>query len=450
LTKFGSEVSDVNAEANDTIDKTRELRERLYLAAKTSKTRRFHALYDKVYRQDFLKHAWSQVKRNKGSAGTDEESIEDIVMKGEDYVLSEIQRTMERNEYRPRSVKRVYIPKSDGKKRPLGIPTVRDRIVQASVKSVIEPIFEADFFDCSYGFRPNRNAHDAIEEIRRTTNAGYVVVLDADIKGYFDNINHERLQEFIEQRISDRRTLKLIRKWLECGVIETDGFHETDLGTPQGGVISPLLANIYLHEFDKFWTEQKMVKGRLIRYADDFVILFRSEREAEKGMLLVKSKLRELGLELNKEKTRIVDILNGNEGFDFLGFHYHRVRSMKYRKYYTQHWPSHKSMNRLRSKVREILDQRVTLPWTLDAVVERLNPILRGWMNYFKYGNSAKKFKQIDGYIHERLALWWSKKHSKSGRRWGTDFTYKKYKESGVQVLSGNIVYWSKRSKAQG
>ncbi len=260
----------MNAKAIDTTgDKTQELREKLYLAAKTSKTRRFHALYDKVYRPDFLKNAWSQVKRNKGSAGVDDESIEDILMKGEEEVLLEIQQTLERNEYRPRSVKRVNIPKSDGRTRPLGIPTVRDRIVQASVKALIEPIFEADFLDCSYGFRPNRSAHDAMEDIRKTTNAGYTVVLDADIKGYFDNINHERLEGFVEQRINDRRALKLIRKWLECGVIEADGFHETDKGTPQGGVISPLLANIYLHEFDKFWTEQRLVEGRLVRYADD-------------------------------------------------------------------------------------------------------------------------------------------------------------------------------------
>ena len=440
----------MNAKAIATVIKTQELRDKLYLAAKTSKTRRFHALYDKVYRQDFLKDAWSQVKRNKGSAGVDGESIEDIMMKSEENVLLQIHEALERNEYRPRSVKRVYIPKPDGRKRPLGIPTIRDRIVQASVKSVIEPIFEADFLDCSYGFRPNRSAHDAIEEIRKITNTGYKVVLDADISGYFDNINHDSLRYVVEQRISDRHILKLIRKWLSCGVIEADGFHETHTGTPQGGVISPLLANIYLHEFDKFWTEQTLVNGKLIRYADDLVILFRSEKEAERGMLLVKSKLRELGLELNKEKTKIVNIVNGNEGFDFLGFHYHRVRSLKYRKYYTQHWPSPKSMNQLRSKVRGVLDERVTLTWSLETVMEKLNPILRGWMNYFKYGNSSRKFSQIDSYVQERLSLWWSKKHGKSGRRWKTDFTYEKYKVSGVQILSGNIVYWSKRSKAQG
>ncbi len=181
--------------------------------------------------------------------------------------------------------------------------------------------------------------------------------------------------------------------------------------------------------------------------ATHLVILFRTEREAEKGMLLVRSKLRELGLELNEKKTRIVNMQNGKEGFDFLGFHHHRVRSRKYRKHYTHYWPSKKSMNRLRTKVREVLDPRVTLLWAIETVVERLNPILRGWMNYFKYGNSAGKFSQIDGYIHERLALWWSKKHGRSGRRWVTGFTYRRYKASGVQILSGNIVYWSEGRK---
>ncbi len=184
--------------------------------------------------------------------------------------------------------------------------------------------------------------------------------------------------------------------------------------------------------------------------ATHLVILFRTEQEAEKGMLLVRSKLRELGLELNEKKTKMVNTLNGKEGFDFLGFHHHRVRSRKYRNCYTQHWPSKKSMNRLRMKVREVLDPRTTLLWAIDTILERLNPILRGWMNYYKYGNSSKKFAQIDRYIQEKLALWWSKKHNKSGRRWSIDFDYSKYKSCGIQILTGNVEYWSKRSKAQG
>jgi group II intron reverse transcriptase/maturase len=440
----------VNAKANDTEDKAQQLREKLYLAAKTSPTRRFHALYDKVYRLDFLKDAWEQTKRNKGSAGIDKESITDILSKGPDNVLGEIQETLESKRYRPKSVKRVYIPKPDGRKRPLGIPTIRDRIVQASTKALLEPIFEADFLDCSYGFRPGRSPHDALESIRKANNAGFTVVLDADISGYFDNINHDRLIECVEKRISDRRIIKLIRQWLSCGVIEPDGFHETELGTPQGGVISPLLANIYLHEFDKFWTEQIDVKGILVRYCDDFVILFRTEKEAERGMKLVQCKMREMGLSLNEKKTKIVETKEGREGFEFLGFHNHRVRSLKYHKYFLQKWPGQKSMNRLRSKIREVLDRRSTLTWDLDEVVKALNSILRGWMNYFRYGNSTKKFSHVDNYVRERLSLWCSKKHGRSGRRWSTGLDNRKYWACGIQILVGNVVYWDRRPNAQG
>jgi group II intron reverse transcriptase/maturase len=434
----------VNAKANDTINKAQELYKKLYLAAKNSKTRRFHAIYDKVCRRDILNMAWKQVKANGGTAGVDNESIRDIIANGEELVITEIQQILKDGRYRPRAVKRVYIPKSDGRKRPLGIPTVRDRIVQTAMKQVIEPIFEADFLDCSYGFRPNRSAHDALEEIRKAMNAGYRVVLDADIKGFFDNIDHEKLLGFVHQRISDRRILKLIRKWLRCGVMEDGGVaKETIVGAPQGGVISPLLANTYLHEFDKFWMKQTMVTGKLVRYADDFVILFRTMEEAERGLQLVKAKLEELGLELNEKKTKIMDSSGGKHGFEFLGFHHRRVKSKKYKKFYTQKWPSDKAMRKVKTSIRNLLANRAILNWDIERVLEMINPILRGWMNYFKYGNSSKKFEVIDSYVHERLALWWSKKHQKSGRRWKGDFTYKKFKTCGVQTLSGNVTYWT-------
>jgi group II intron reverse transcriptase/maturase len=434
----------VNAKANDTINKAQELYKKLYLAAKNSKTRRFHVIYDKVYRRDILNMAWKQVKANGGTAGVDNESIRDIIANGEELVITEIQQILKDGGYRPRKVKRVYIPKSDGRKRPLGIPTVRDRVVQTATKQVIEPIFEADFLDCSYGFRPNRSAHDALEEIRKAMNAGYRVVLDADIKGFFDNIDHEKLLGFVHQRISDRRILKLIRKWLRCGVMEDGGVaKETIVGAPQGGVISPLLANTYLHEFDKFWMEQTMVTGKLVRYADDFVILFRTMEEAERGLQLVKAKLEELGLELNEKKTKIMDSSGGKHGFEFLGFYHSRVKSKKYKKFYTQKWPSDKAMREVKTSIRNLLANRAILNWDIERVLEMINPILRGWMNYFKYGNSSKKFEVIDSYVHERLALWWSKKHQKSGRRWKGDFTYKKFKTCGVQTLSGNVTYWT-------
>ena len=435
----------MNAEANNTkiFRKAQELYEKLYLAAKRNRNRRFHALYDKIFCEDILESAWNKVKANGGTAGADNESIQDIIAKDEGQVLAEIQETLKDGEYHPRKVKRVYIPKSDGGERPLGIPTVRDRIVQTAAKQVIEPIFEADFRDCSYGFRPNRCAHDALEEIRKTINAGFRVVLDADIKGFFDNIDHEKLLELIRHRINDRRVLKLIRKWLECGVMECGVAKETIMGAPQGGVISPLLANIYLHDFDKFWRRQKLVTGKLVRYADDFVILFRTLEDAELGLQLLKAKLKDLGLELNEEKTKIVDTRCGKQGFDFLGYHHRRVKSKKYKKLYTQKWPCKKAMNKIKSVIRDVLAERAILNWDMERVVEIMNPILRGWMNYFKYGNSSTKFNEIDSYVHERLAIWWSKKHQKSGRRWKTDFTWKIHRESGVLVLTGNIQYWS-------
>jgi len=433
----------MNAYANNMLEgRAQELVEKLYLAAKNSKSRRFHILFDKVHRMDFLESAWKSVKRNRGSSGVDDESISDIIESGEAVMLDELQRKLREGRYRPRQVKRVYIPKPDGRERPLGIPTVRDRVVQTATKYVIEPIFEADFLDCSYGFRPNRCAHDALEEIRITVNAGYHFVLDADIMGFFDNINHEKLMSFVTQRINDRRVLKLIRKWLKSGVLDGEIIHDTEVGTPQGGVISPLLANIYLHEFDLYWTTQTEVHGILVRYADDFVILFRSAGEARKGIELVQQKLAELNLELHEKKSKLVDMRSGKRGFDFLGFHHRWVKSPKYNKYFLQKWPSTKSIQAIKSNVKQLIGSRWILKWALEAVVSKVNPILRGWMNYFRFGNSSKRFRQIDSYIHERLALWWSKKHRKSGRRWKVDFTWEQYGNSGIQILNGNVEYW--------
>jgi len=366
-------------------------------------------------------------------------------------ILRDIQQTLKTGNYRPKPLKRVYIPKPDGRQRPLGIPTIRDRIVQAATKKMLEPIFEADFLDCSYGFRPHLSAHDALETIRRTINQGYIYVLDADIKGYFDAINHEKLLEFVQQRISDRRILKLIRQWLKCGVIESGQLKPTEQGTPQGGVIviSPLLANIYLHEFDKAWRLQNPVYGHLVRYADDFVILFRTRKDAERGLVIVKDILSKLGLELHPDKTMLVDTGKGKEGFDFLGFHHRKEKSRKYHRYYCQKHPSHKTMNAIRAKIRGILSPRYILSLSIDEVVARINPLLRGWMNYFRFGNSSKQFSHLDMYVHERMALWWSKKHQKRGRRWKRDYNYAKHHATSVQLLSGNLKWWSNSSNAE-
>lgn len=361
----------------------------------------------------------------------------------EEQVISEIRQALMERGYRPRKVKRAFIPKTDGSERPLGIPTVRDRIVQTATKQVLEPIFEADFLDCSYGFRPNRSAHDALEEIRKTINAGFRVVLDADVKGFFDNIDHEKLLEFVHERISDRRILKLIRKWLKCGVMEGGVAKDVTVGAPQGGVISPLLANIYLHELDKFWKRQTVVTGKLVRYADDFVILFKTKEEAEIGLQILKVKLDDLGLELNEKKTRTVDTSGGKEGFDFLGFQHRRIMSRRYKKYYTLKWPSNKSMKNVKTSIRAVLGNRAILNQRIEYVVKVLNPILRGWMNYFRYGNSERKFRQIDRYIREELALWWNKKHQKSGRRWSSGFIDVMYRNCEILLFSGNVRYWS-------
>jgi group II intron reverse transcriptase/maturase len=436
--------ADTQCQVGPDVSRAQQLRDKLYLAAKKSKTRRFHQLYDKVYRMDILEEAWVTVKRNKGVGGSDGVEIEDIIESGETRYLQELQEVLtDTHNYHPRPVKRVNIPKPGGGERPLGIPAIRDRIVQTAAKSLLEPIFEADFFDCSYGYRPGRTAHEALEEIRQCTNKGHKYVLDADIKGYFDSINHEKLLGFVHQRISDRKILKLIRKWLKAGIVSEDGLHENEMGTPQGGVISPLLANIYLHELDKFWTQQTIVKGKLIRFSDDFVILFASRKDAEKGLELVKEKLRELNLQLNLEKTRIVDMHEGKEGFDFLGFYHRQAMSWKYKKHYTQKWPKKSAVKAVKVKIREMLGSRSILLLPLEEVIGLVNPLLRGWMNYFRHGNSSKVFSVIDKYVHQRLALWWSKKHGRSGRRWGTDFTTQRCLESGIIRLTGNIRYWS-------
>jgi len=443
LTMFGMEVSEMNAYKADyrLNEKAQQLCEKLYLAAKKSKTRRFHQLYDKVYRMDILQDSWNIVKQNKGCAGAEGVKITDVLKYGQDKYLQELHELLlDTHTYHPRKIKRVYIPKADGKQRPLGIPTIKDRIVQTATKTLLEPIFEADFLDCSYGFRPNRSAHQAIEEIRVWTNKGFKFVLDADIKGYSDNINHETLLELVHQRISDRKILKLIRKWLKCGVVGETEVNE--MGTPQGGVISPLLANIYLHELDKFWLGQTRIKGKLIRYADDFVILFASREEAELGLKLVKSQLMRLGLTLNEEKSKIVDLRDGKEGFDFLGFHVHRVKSRKYRKHFTQRWSSTKAMKSIRQKIREKISHRAVSNLSLEEVVKKINPLLRGWMNYFKYGNSGKKFREIDSYVQERLNIWFRKKHQIRRTFWTRDFNHEAYRKSGVQILSGNVTYW--------
>ncbi|EMF0403241.1 group II intron reverse transcriptase/maturase [Enterococcus faecium] len=398
------------------LPKVRVFQRKLYLSAKADKKRKFGNLYDKVYREDFLSSAWNCVKRNKGAAGIDSQTLEDIEEYGVQKFLDEIQDQLKGKKYRPKSVKRVYIPKFNGNKRPLGIPTVRDRVVQTAVKFVIEPIFEADFQEFSYGFRPRRNANQAIREIYKYLNFGCNWIIDADLKGYFDTIPHDKLILLVKERITDKAIIKLLNLWLKAGIMENLKIRNNLLGTPQGGVISPLLANVYLNGLDRYWAINKFDTDRkhdahLVRYADDYVVL--CHHNPEKYDEFARRRIDQLGLVINEDKTRIA---HASEGFDFLGYTIRKGKSQTTGKWKTYYYPSNKSMKSIKGKVKEVIrcGQHLDLP----EIVDQLNPILRGWGNYFKAGNSKERFKQIDQYVIYNLTIMLRKKHKKAGKGW--------------------------------
>ena len=393
--------------ANTPIEKVRQLQRKLYVCAKQSRTRRFHALYDRIYRSDVLKEAWRRVRSNGGAAGVDGETIRAIEERGPGEFLAEIQAALRAGRYRPSPVKRRYIPKADGKQRPLGIPTVRDRVAQMAAKIVIEPIFEADFQPCSYGFRPKRSAQQALEAIRIAGNQGHNFVVDADIESYFDNIQRETLMELVKERISDRRVLKLIRQWLEAGVMEDGTVRETLAGTPQGGVISPLLANIYLNKLDRIWAARCGQLGILVRYADDLVALCCTESAAKEALRRIGLVMSRLGLRLHPAKTRLVDLRRGKGSFVFLGCTIRKKRSIQRapNKHFMQRWPSPKATKKLRDRVRELTSKRQSGK-DVKQVIAELIPVLRGWGNYFRTGNADREFNKMDGFVYKSLRRW--------------------------------------------
>jgi RNA-directed DNA polymerase len=428
-------------------ENVRRLQGRLRDVAKQQPGRKFHALYDRIYRSDVLYEAWNQVRRNQGAAGVDAQTIAAIEQHGVESFLEAIQVELHENEYQPQAVLRRYIPKADGKQRPLGIPTVRDRVVQAAAKLILEPIFEVGFKDGSYGFRPNRSTTQALEKIRVEVNRGFNYVLDADIRDYFGSIDHKTMLSLVARRISDRRVLRLVKQWLEAKVME-DGRETTKLsGTPQGGVISPLLSNIYLDYLDSVWSKRCADLGVLVRYCDDFVVLCKTEKNCREAERRVRKLLGELKLELHPDKTKRVDLGWGKQGIDFLGCHLRKRLSgpiwkrARKRVYFLQRWPSTKSMKRIRQRVK-YMTRRARCHEDPRDLIDEINPVLRGWGQYFRTGNAADKFSEVDKYVTGRLRylrIQRKGRHLTAGeaRKWKASY----FHALGLHKLTGTIAY---------
>lgn len=406
--------------------KIRRFQRKLYTKAKQEPSYRFYALYDKICREDILEHAYELAKTNGGAPGVDDQSFDGIETAGRGRWLADVRKQLIEQTYQPEPVRRVRIPKPGGGERPLGIPTIRDRVVQTAAKLIIEPIFEADLEPNAYGYRPKRSAQDAVRKVHQLLCAGYTDVVDADLSKYFDTIPHAELVNCVARRIVDRKTLHLIRMWLTTPVMERDDKGRWNTtgknrkGTPQGGVISPLLANLYMNRFLKYWRLQgkgEYFRAEVVAYADDFVILSRGH--AVEARDWTQNVMDRIGLTLNEQKT---SIRNGRtEEFNFLGYTFGPLYWWKTGKRYLAAYPSKKSLKRFRASVYSLLRPKETGPW--EQVRSRINALLRGWQNYFSYGTVTRAYASLNRYVYDRVRHFLRRRHKTTGSRGTRQFS---------------------------
>lgn len=425
------------------LDPVRALQHALYRAAKADPGRRFHALGDKVHRRDVLRRAWAMVRRNNGAPGIDAITLTQVEEYGIDRLLDELATELKEGRWRPLPARRVFIPKpgTTAEQRPLSIPSARDRIVQAALKIVLEPVFEADMLPCSFGFRPRRGAHDALQVLVDEAWRGRRWVVETDIANCFEAISHEKLMQAVEERVCDRSVLKLLRAMLRAGVMEDGQVRRPVTGTPQGGVVSPLMANVYLHRLDRAWDAR--FHGVLVRYADDAVVMCATREQAEAALGQLKVLLADLGLEPKAAKTRIVHLQVEGEGVDFLGFHHRwvtsRPRGGRRLIAFLARWPSDRAVQHARDRIRELTERRQMLR-PVKVIVEDVNAFLRGWAAYFRFGNSAHRFDQISSYARMRIGGFIAKKHRRSRKFGWSVVAFAPTGSLGLIALHGTVV----------